>query len=280
MSIFLGWGLDPYGLTSYGSKLAGVGIGFQSAVALTTNSVRVVLTDAAMHVSPAGIGDALNPNTWMVQRFDTMAFIAVVEVQVVNPSTYILITLEALGPASAVHRVSSVSLLDTGGGLLIPPRHADFLGIIAEDLSSADLSAAQRGVTSIDIANPPTASVELEGLGGTLVVNAGGDYETVTGAEYVRKLIMRRLVSAPGDFFHLPDYGVGLRVKEPVPGGDLIKLKAEVERQAKLEREVEDAYASITMDANMLTIQLRAKLRSTGEQIDVTLPVYTSGVVL
>jgi hypothetical protein len=178
------------------------------------------------------------------------------------------------------HRVSSLTLLDVSGNLLIPPRHADFYGIMGETVTDPDQLAAGRGAYARDISNPQIPAEMLGVLGGTLVLTSGGDYESVTGADLVRKLLIRRLLSSPGDFFHLPEYGIGFRLKEPVVVSNLVSLKAEIEKQALREPEVEDVNASVTLDANgILTVLLRARLRSSGQQIDVKVPV-AAGVTL
>lgn len=108
-------------------------------------------------------------------------------------------------------------------------------------------------------------------IGGTLTVETSGDYGSVSGDELVKKLIFRRLISSPGDFFHLPEYGLGLSEKEIVHSANLVQLKAEVERQILLEREVEEASVRLTIDQDILTIQARVRLKN-GNQLDITVP--------
>jgi hypothetical protein len=276
----LGWGLDPYGTGVYGSSMLGTGISLVSATAVGTRLVDVVLSGPAMHVSTSSPGDALNPATWIVQNLDTLEYLDVVTVTALTPSSYQLLTLEPFGPVSVTHRVSSLTLKDVAGNLLIPPRHADFYGIMGETVTDPDQLAAGRGAYARDISNPQTPAESLGVLGGTLVLTSGGDYETVTGSDLVRKLLVRRLLTSPGDFFHLPEYGIGFRLKEPIAAANLVSLKAEIEQQARREPEVEEALASVTLDANgILTVMLRARLKSSGQQIDVKVPV-ASGVTL
>jgi hypothetical protein len=102
-------------------------------------------------------------------------------------------------------------------------------------------------------------------------MTSGGDYKSVSGSELIRQLISRRLSTLRGEFFHLPDYGVGLRVKEPIPTSDQRKLKAEIERQVALEPEVSAVLATVQFQTalNILSVNVKATLRSTGDRIDI-----------
>lgn len=264
----------------YGSAVAGLGTALSKALALSTNTVRVWLTAEPKHSSKDTTGDALNPATWVVQRLDTTAFFHVVSVAAYTPLAYDVTVFEALGAASVSHQISSSTLEDVGGGLLRTPRHADFLGAASANQETSADRMATRKLTARDLYNYPADGGERGVVGGTLQVTAAGDYAEMTGAELLSKLVIRRLISVPGDFFHLPDYGVGLRVAEPVTLGNLPKLKAEIERQVLLEPEIEQASAVLTQDANTLLVQVRAKLRVSGQLMDVTLPVRQSWIAL
>jgi len=264
----------------YGSAVAGLGTSLQKALALSTNTIRVWLTAEPKHSSKDTVGDALNPSTWAVQRLDTTAFFHVVGVVAYTPLVYDVVVFEALGAVDVTHRVSSSTLEDVGGGLLRTPRHADFVGAASSAQSTSANRAATRRVASRDLYNYPADQGEAGVVGGTLQVTASGDYAEMMGADLLRKLIIRRLISIPGDFFHLPEYGVGLRGKEPTSLGNLPKLKAEIERQVLLEPEVESAHAVLTQDADTLTVQVRAKLRVSGQSLDVMLPVRQSWMSL
>lgn len=116
--------------------------------------------------------------------------------------------------------------------------------------------------------------------GSTLRINTGGDYVSQSGAELVKKLVLRRLISKPGDFFHLPNYGVGLRVKEPIPTVDLKKLAVQIEQQVNLEPEVAESRANLSYAAGTgsLVVSLKVRLKATGDVIQADL-VVPSGAV-
>ena len=104
-------------------------------------------------------------------------------------------------------------------------------------------------------------------------VSNDGDYQLHGGTDFVRKMIFRRLMTAKGGFRFLPDFGVGLRVKEPLPIGNLISLQKEIEDQVKLEPEVDKVRATVTQDQNHLTVTVFARLKQTGQQLSLPLSI-------
>lgn len=274
-----GWGFDDRALLPYGDAASSIGASLVKAIAYSTREVDITVSNFVQDNSPFLAGDALNPVTWSVQRLDDNAYLNVVSVEQVGTYTYRLLCLEEFGPVSVTHRVNTSTLLDDTGGLVRTPRNADFLGLLAETEVSFDTQLANQRVAVRDLAN-----VQAPGFAtaaGTMQIEASGDYRNVTGTELTKKLLIRRLISSPGDFFHLKDYGAGLRNKEPLPTQDLPKLKKRIEAQALLEREVESARCTLTLDPsnNMLIVQLRAVEKKTGQKIEVGFQVNESGVV-
>ena len=115
---------------------------------------------------------------------------------------------------------------------------------------------------------------------GTLTITTGGDYASQSGAELIKKLVLRRLISKPGDFFHLPNYGLGLRVKEPIPNVDLRKLAVQIEEQVNLEPEVAESRASLSYAAGTgtLLVNLKVRLKSTGDVIQTNMAIPTGAI--
>lgn len=262
----------------YGAGAKGSGTSIVSALAISTHTVRVGLSAEPMHSSNFVPGDALNPSTWNVQNLSTLAFLHVVSVEPHSPTSYDLLTLEAFGDVTVLHEASSTTLLAADGvQTLNAPRAADFYGIIDADEATQAARLAKQRVTSRDLKNSQVpASVP-----GTLTIEQSGDYATVSGADLLKKLILRRLMTRPGDFFHLPKYGIGLREKEPIPAGNLGKLKKEIERQILLEPEVASAIVGLTLDSSgVLTVRVQASLRPTGEVVAFSTPIGPQGGVL
>lgn len=274
----LGWGLDPEGSSSFGSSVTGTA-SLVSALAISTREVDVTVSELVQDSSAILPGDALNPSTWKVVRNDTGEELHPVNVVQVGPMTYRVMLLEEFASVEVTHVISSATLRDTAGALLGTPRSASFLGLLDENKASVDAALAQRKTQARDFANAQVPASPFEG--GTLQLDPGGDYKTETGADLVRKLIVRRITSSPGDFFHLPDYGIGIRTKEPLPSSDLIKLKKEIERQVAREPEVESNSVSLSLDPRgILTIFVRAKLRKSGNTVDTAATIPLVGVVL
>ena len=265
----MSYGLAAWGIARYGS--AAVGLAIDYAWASSTNSVIVVLKAEPMHADPFAAGDAMNPGTWSLQNLSTLEFFTILAVREDDPPLrYELSLLEPLGSHVVQHRLTSTTLLSAFGELIGTPNYFDLAGVVVDLMPTAQTPLTY--YQSRDLRNPPIltkSTGEIAG-GGTLVIGSNGDYESEEGEALVRKLVLRRLMTPRGGFFHLPDYGLGLAVKEPIPGGDLMRLKAEIERQCMLEPDVDSALAALTMDRrNVLTMLLRVRMRGNGQTITI-----------
>ena len=259
-----GWGTGTWGTGSWSTGGPGT-LTIDRAVPLGPTSLRVFVSKELRALSSIATGDATNPRSWSVQRLDTNAFLTVLSATVANDLLSAdLQVLQKLSSWPQQVRVSGVGLLDKVGGLLGSPSSADAPGM---EKSPPLLPTSQVE----DLANPQF-DTDLQ-VGGTLRVDGSGDYVRHAGVEFLRKLILRRLVTGRGGFFHLPDYGMGIQVKQPLTGSDLVKLQAEVQRQVLNEPEFLTARATLELDAakNLLTITVRAVLSQTNQE--VTIPV-------
>lgn len=275
-----GWGFDDEGILPYGDAAASIGSSLVKAVAYSTREVDVTVSNLVQDNSAFLDGDALNPSTWSVQRLDTTDYLHVVSVTQISTYTYRLGTFEEFGPVEVTHRVNTSTLLDMSGNVINSPRNADFLGLLDDTQLTFEsrLAAQKRSVRDVANAQVPGFAI----FAGTLQIDAGGDYQTVTGTELTKKLIIRRLITKPGDFFHLPEYGIGLRAKEPIPTSDLPKLKKAIEDQCLRETEVQAAQCTLTLDPGngLLYVQVRVQEKKTGQQVDIGFKVNDVGVVL
>lgn len=263
----VGWGLDDQGILPYGDANGPITVFMRKASAITTREVDATVSNRVTDNTPYVAGDALNPSTWLVQRLDTLAYLHVINVTQVGGFTYRLLTLEEFGPVGVVHRVSSSTLLALDGGTISNPMYAEFFGLLDKGSNPLDRLKASSNATR-DIANPQFPAPNW--FAGTLQLDAFGDYKLESGKELVRKLILRRLFSTPGDFFHMPNYGIGIKLKEPIPSSTLGSLKTQIEQQCLQEREVETVKASVTLASNgVLSINVRARLRPSGETVEI-----------
>ncbi len=263
------WGTGAYGTGSYGGS-GGSAINVVSARAATTHSLIVTLSSAPQNDDPFKSGDVLNPQTWTVQNLTTLTFFTVIAVRCHDtPLEFEVQLLEELDNHLIQHQIKSLTLRSAAGVLVTAPNFADFAGLVEEIDPVAKTD--ERRFPTRDLANPPTPAESGEGgIGGTLRIDSDGDYATVSGVELVKKLVLRRLFTKRGGFIHLPNYGESLGIKEPVLGGDVITLKADLERAMKLEPDVDRALATVQTDRRgILTLLLRFTLAGTGQEIKV-----------
>lgn len=260
------FGTSPWGTGAYGVSLTSIA----SAYATSTNEILVTATGPILQRSPALTGDSTNPSTWQVIRGDTNTIVPLASVAVVGPTQVSLRTVSPLPPQLVQLEVVTSNLLDATGALISSPRTALFQGVTEAAIATPELVAAASTSGARDLLNRqvPTADGSLTA---TLVV-AGGDYVNETGKSLLRKLIIRRLLAAVGDFYHLPGYGCGLRVKEPLPVGDIVKLQARIKQQIMQERDVASVSVTITQSTNSMNVGVVAFMKSTGQRLDIGVP--------
>lgn len=264
-----GWGLDPYGggPGSFAST-------FSNAYANTTNSVLITLKVEPLHDSTIGDGDALNPNTWTIINQANGQVFTILASLLINNFTYEIHTLEKLGNSLQLHKVSSINLRDKDGNLLPTPDDYILDGVISsaslESQSTKATENANRRYIQRDVLNIPSDSI---GFGsGTLLITAKGDYQYQEGVDLLRKLIIRRLITTPGEFRHIPEFGIGIHVKEPVRGsGDLVRLRHSIEKQLEQEPEVDTAKVAISLNnsVGLLNITATITLKSTNQKVSI-----------
>lgn len=239
-----GWGSGSWGTGSYGGVLP---LGLADAHARTTRTVRVTLTAPALARSVLGIGDALNPATWQIYKGAPATPWTVFSVALVDLGTKFDITVwQDLADRFTTLTLRSTTLVSPAYAPIIAPTTFAFPGLAAapeaiEFVAPYDLAA--RGV-----------SPEL--AGDVLVPDAHGGYAQQRGVELLRKLILRRLTTAPGAYAHLPNYGAGLTTGRLIRPTDLPGLRAEIARQVELEPEVREVGVTLTLGHNTLRISL------------------------
>ena len=158
-------------------------------------------------------------------------------------------------------------------------------GMIWAPVFTPDGVASQKLQVTTDLANPPTPVPGTSNVGGTLQI-AGGDYVNDTGDAFVKKMILRLLVTPTGGFFHLPDYGYGiLNAKTFIPPAKLLETKQGIEQAIRNSvPEVQAVQAQITLAPNgVLTVNIAARTKPQGNTIYVSassqpvLPGYGGG---
>lgn len=274
-----GWGIGSWGVSPWGTgeMPAAPGAGAQ-VYASGDRTVRLLLPFEPQHRYPTQVGDALNPKTWVLRFPATGRQVHVLSVREVRDTEYELRTLELLANDLTELELRAPDLLYANGAPVLGFL-ATFGGQSSLPNSTQQLQTTAAGYALTDVANPQTPNSPT---GGTLVVTSAGEYRSVTGTALLKKLIVRRLQSNPGDFFHLPAYGAGLREKVPMAQSDLRRLAKRIEEQVLLEPEVEAVAVSLTLQpaAGILVVNLVVKVTPSGEQVQIGLSIPGGGVAL
>ena len=267
----MSWGTSSYGLSVWGTAVLPAPA-VLSAIATSERTVEVRLSSAALANSQIGRGDALNPQSWDVRDFVSGETFHVIAVRKISADTFELYTLFKFGNFKVIHLVDATAVLKSTGIPYGSPTTFQFLGC----------AATRRKVQpshGVDIANPP---FDTNGRpGGTLRVGSSGDYDDESGLDFYRKIIIRRLTTLPGGFFHMPDYGLGLRLKEQLPINDMVRLQAQIELELAREPEFQSVHARLSLSTSgVLLIEVQVRLTGTGAQLVVPVQVAAPRVQL
>lgn len=219
--------------------------------------------------SPIGPNDAANIGLVELVRLDTGAIIPLLAAGPVpgQPTLVEFLLLGVFTSAQITYETRHTDLITIFGEPLVDPKTAQFDGMPQQQL------LRERTQALIDYYNP---QAEDNLINGGLVVGTDADYEFEAGASLMRKLIIRRVVTAQDEFFHLSDreYGLGVQPKLTYTEADLIQFKRQLEREVQKEPEVSRSVVSLSLSADhTLTVIVRAKLLATGQQIEVSVPL-------
>lgn len=88
-----------------------------------------------------------------------------------------------------------------------------------------------------------------EGTHVDLHVTKAGDWLVVTGVTAMIQSLIRRMITDPGEWVHLPDYGAGLRsfVKQPKNSANLAEMQERCKAQAMRDRRVKSASTTLEL---------------------------------
>lgn len=264
-----GFGAAAWGTSGFGGLPSTLGVA--SAFATSTHEISVTLTKPPRDLSPFAPGDVRNPAAWVVMVPATGAELEVTGITAAErPLRWVVRTAQPLPDSSTLVVVSAPGLVDPAGNALVDPPSASLLGVTELATSTPQRLVDTRLRAGADLANLPTPAIAGTSVGGTLVI-VGGDYALVSGPDLLRKLILRRLTAIPGDFFHLPNYGVGLAVKQPLPASGISRLQKKVEQQVLLEPDVKSVTVALTQAADSINVNVKVVVASTGQSVSVAL---------
>ena len=190
-------------------------------------------------------------------------------------------------PYTARYLVSVNQLQTTDGGLLDPAFCCqEFDGLLGQrGVRNRSLALPSR-----DIANPQTFQAMLDPLPvtndplvlGSIPVDDSGDYAFDEGVTSLKKRIFRRLVTTPGKFSHLPEYGVGLpqQLKQLNTFAKRVEMQAEIEKQILQEPDVDAVSAQVVSDLDtpgLFRVRLRVRAKVSDSPVDMDLPFAPIG---
>jgi hypothetical protein len=279
------------GQESVGDPFGGGGpIHLVRALAIASHIVRVVFDDEPLHNSPAGKYDARNPSNYIFTVFSgqlmgppTVGFTPTVQCVGVNKKLIFNPTLDVNGnlvvnPAlgvltnqvgvdihtdkpvvsGVVYTVRPINIKSRGGGSLGFPYTANFPGVIG--VQQTQPPRQPRGFT--DFSN----DIAL----GAWTIDSTGDLALEFGLASLRKRIYRRLITQPGAFAWLPNYGVGIKNKEIAAIATLNPFRQEILRQVRQEPEVSDAEVNLSLiPEGVLEVRIKVRVLS-GLNLDIT----------
>lgn len=254
-----GYGLGEWGLLEpWGTDPS---LTMLSAVATTTHSVTVTLSQPVRSRSPISPGDAINPRTWTVTRVDTSESFVVIGVLKVTPRRYTLFLRTPLASWNRIYKVRATELKSEAGILISSPYEVEFRGVLP--------------TTALHEPTGPYDLLTTDIIGGGLQTNEGGGYNRIYGDDVIRKMVYRRLTTMPGSFFHLqPDeFGVGLKIKEVLRGSSLPALKVKIDQELLREPGVLGVSTSLSMANDILTI--KANIRTSSGTTETTIEART-----
>lgn len=297
MTLSGGWGAGPWGSSPWGAgddeQLAILG-----AVAVRENVVRVTFNQAPIFDRTLSPNDASDPDRWSVVA-DTSTIgldgeaarpVLVVAVEVADIvlsfGAEIDVTVDRpFSPFPTYYRVSANQLIAQATMMPLDPAASSFrFQGLYRILRNPQTEAT---VPSRDLANPQDYEAMLIGgdalpgapdasLLGTFPVDASGDYAFDQGLVQIKKRIFRRLMTTPGSFAHIPDYGVGIPTfaKKLNTAATRAKVVAESQRQILLEPGVVEATVSAETDPTAPNVtRFRIRARTSAFNVEFDFPI-------
>lgn len=261
-----GYGIGPYGLSPYGIGSLSLGYFIELAYLISANELVVITSE------PMNLLEAVNPNEWTVRDDTANEVIVVYGVNPIGPNSVILYLQRPPAPLS--HDFVVASDVSSSTGDTLDPNEYAFQGV---NLASSYTQIGQQR-RDFDFANPFLTS---EKVPSTMSVGSSGDYNLVSGEQLVVKLVIRRLVTSPGEFVFLPaSYGQGLKVNAPLYVSDLARLKTQIQNSLLREQELEAVAVAVRLDATTgkLSVDVRGKLKRTNAPFSIDFPVSSDTI--
>lgn len=244
------------------------------AAAVGARVVRVTFSQVPLWHTPIGRYDAASLERWALERLDTGRSLPLLGTRLTLEDAFaveLLLAEPFLESSLLAYRVTANQLHSASGNLLVGPASADFFGMP----SAREVLERQRPL--VDLLNPQTSGTRLNG---SLQVGTDGDYALESGDGLIRKLIVRRILTALDEYYHLADtnYGAGLSSKQLLRPGDLIVLRTQLEAQISQEPGLTSVSVALSLArSGRLDVSVSAAVVTTGAQVSVQFPLNPSG---
>lgn len=246
------------------------------AVAIESNLLRVVFTREPRHFSELSSDDALRRDAYEISiptpAGDSIApEVEGVEV-VASAAAWLLahgidLPLAWYADVRVARRLlyresyqvivsTSIEAADGSGPLMANPGDRGTFPGIVEARGRKRVQPPSLRTDSID--------VRYDTFAGTFVLDGRRDLDTHDGVEALKKRIIRRAISTPGGFSHLPDYGAGLRVKK-LEAREAPKIRQALLDQIRQEPEVAAVFVDVTFSGGVLYAAIKVRTRSRKE---------------
>jgi len=265
-----GWGASSWGGSPWG---AGAPFDLVSADALTAQSIRCRFTIPPRAEGDRALSDVLTRSLWTlaIVSSDTLGTTpsppSIIAIEVVDATAVDLRLAGELESGAVTYRVDVAPTLRSAGGAAVGIRTRTFRGVTTARTHRGGDTAATRAVHPglTDRRNNATPHSPA----GTWKVTSEGDYDLTEGAETLRKLQLRRLLTPRGGFAWLPSYGFGITRGRLINVRRLPELEDEARRQLLMEPEAEDVGVSMsfTPALGILRVRARTRLRSGGDPV-------------
>jgi hypothetical protein len=289
-----GWGSTPWGAGPWGA--GGVlDLELNSAIAIRENVIRLTFNAAPQFNKQLSPNDASNPARFQVTGSPTPVGLDGEPARAVRPvlveraavagsfGAVLDVTLDRpLSPWPTQYIIACNQLVSTTGALLSPAASSrGFVGLYRM-LRPQNASSP---TPSRDIANPQTYQAQLDPIPqagdplalGVIPIDASGDYAFDEGVTQLKKRVFRRLLTAPGAFPALPNYGVGVPLYGKRLGTEAARQQIAVEAQTQIAQEPDVAAVRVRVvssaaDPSITLIQIRIKMSGSAGTVEFDVP--------
>lgn len=235
------------------------------ATPLNSNTIRAWFTVEPQHRSVIGANDALNRLLWTPSVLIGTAIAPIVEVienvhaneLPLYPDAWSVdIRVDRRLDVRSTYRIVVASNIVSALGVMLSPGfdRGEFPGII-------NIEPRIRPVATV-----VTRGVDLryDFFEGRYILDDRRDIDVHGGIVALKKRIIRRLVTAPGEISALPDYGCGLQSKKLINTTNINDVRARIEQQIRKEEEVTGLNLQLSVFAGVLVVALKIRVRSAG----------------